>query len=127
MFDDLTPRRRIRSGGERQARDIGEEIGETVEGAVFGPEIMAPVRKAVGLVDGDERETAGLQPNWYALTATSKAATYLPTTGGYLLPEEQYHSGVVLDHCDVFGSISVEAWKLSCLHTTLHGGVPAPE
>src|SRR5437762_4989259 len=62
MFDDLTPRRRIRSGGERQARDIGEEIGETVEGAVFGPEIMAPVRKAVGLVDGDERETAGLQP-----------------------------------------------------------------
>ena len=56
MFDDLRPRRRIRRRGERNARHVGKEVHEAVEGAVFGPEIMAPLRKAVGLVDGDERE-----------------------------------------------------------------------
>ena len=62
MLDDLRPRRRIRRGGERNARHVGEEVHETIEGAVFGPEIMAPLREAVGLVDGDEREARGLQP-----------------------------------------------------------------
>ena len=62
MLDDLRPRRRIRRGGERNARHFGEEVHETVEGAVFGPEIMAPLRNAMGLVDGDDREARGLQP-----------------------------------------------------------------
>ena len=62
MLDDLRPRRRIRRGGERNARHVGEDVREAVEGAVFGPEIMAPLRNAVGLIDGDEREVRGLQP-----------------------------------------------------------------
>ena len=62
MLDDLRPGRRIRRGGERNARHVGEDVREAVECAVFGPEIMAPLRNAVGLVDGDEREARGLQP-----------------------------------------------------------------
>ena len=62
MVDDLRSRRRIRRGGERNARQVGEHVREAGEGAVFGPEIMAPLRKAVGLIDGDEREAGGFQP-----------------------------------------------------------------
>ena len=40
----------------------GKHVREAVEGAVFGPEIMAPLRNAMGLVDGDQREARGFQP-----------------------------------------------------------------
>src|SRR5256885_1225671 len=56
MFDDLCPGWRVCRGGEGNARQAGEDVCEAVEGAVFRPEIMAPLRNAVGLIDGDERE-----------------------------------------------------------------------
>src|SRR3954453_19495981 len=62
MLDDLRPCRRIRRGGERNARQVGEDVREAVEGAIFGPEIMTPLRNAVCLVDGYKRELRRLQP-----------------------------------------------------------------
>ena len=62
MVDDLRSRGRIRRRGERNARQVGEHVHEAGEGAVFGPEIMAPLRKAVGLIDRDEREAGGFEP-----------------------------------------------------------------
>ena len=55
MLEDFRPRRRIRRSCERNTRHAREQVRETVKGAVFGPEIMAPLRKAVSLVDGDKR------------------------------------------------------------------------
>ena len=55
MLDDFRPRRRIRRGCECDARHAREEIRQDIEGTVFGPEIMTPLRKAVRLVDGDQR------------------------------------------------------------------------
>ena len=54
MLDDFGPRRRVRRGCQCDARHAREEVHKTIKSAVFGPEIMAPLRKAVRLVDGDQ-------------------------------------------------------------------------
>ncbi len=44
----------VGGGGDGQARDPGEELGQAAQHAVFGAEVVAPLADAVGLVDGDQ-------------------------------------------------------------------------
>ena len=54
--DDLFARQRIGGGGERDARNARIASLQQRQLEVIGPEIVAPLRHAVRLVDGEERD-----------------------------------------------------------------------
>ena len=58
---DLAVGRGGRGGGEGEARDAGEALGEVAQREVVGPEVVAPLRHAVRLVDRDDAEPAARQ------------------------------------------------------------------
>jgi len=53
-FDDLAARRGIRRRGERDARHGGEAFVQHGQRAVLGAEVVAPLRDAMRLVDGEQ-------------------------------------------------------------------------
>ena len=55
-LDDLAPRRRIGRGGERDARHVGKAFVQDRELPVLRTEIVAPLRDAVRLVNGEQRD-----------------------------------------------------------------------
>ncbi len=55
-LEDLAPRGRIRGGRERNARHVWMARGELAELQVLRSEVVTPLRHAVRLVDGDERD-----------------------------------------------------------------------
>ena len=55
-FDDLGARWRIGGGGECDARHCGKAFVQHRQFAVLGAEIVAPLRYAVRLVDGKQRQ-----------------------------------------------------------------------
>jgi len=59
--DDFAPRRFVCGRGERDARNRRVALGEQGEFDVLRPEIVPPLRHAVGLVDGEEREPRALE------------------------------------------------------------------
>ena len=58
---DLAVGRGRRRRGERHARNARESLGEVAEREVVGPEVVTPLRHAVGFVDRDDAERAALQ------------------------------------------------------------------
>ena len=67
LLHDVVPRHFV--GGRRQRRDrnAGEEIAQPAEVLVFGPEGRAPLRDAVGLVDGEEPDREAGERRQHAL------------------------------------------------------------
>ncbi len=57
-LDDLAPGGRVGRGGQRQARHGREALVQDLELEIVGPEVVAPLRDAVGLVDGEQSEAA---------------------------------------------------------------------
>ena len=57
-MQDVGAGARIRGGGQRDARHAGEAFRQAGERAVFRPELVAPLRDAMRLVDGEQRELA---------------------------------------------------------------------
>jgi hypothetical protein len=55
-LDDLAPGAFVGRRRQRDARHAGEAFRQHRELQVLGPEVVAPLRHAVGLVDGDERQ-----------------------------------------------------------------------
>ena len=54
---DLVARRRVGGGGQRDARHLRESLAQQAELAVFGAEVVAPLRHAVRLVDREQRQS----------------------------------------------------------------------
>ena len=52
----------VGGGGERDERDAGEALAQAAELDVLGPEVVAPLRYAVSLVDREQGERDRLQP-----------------------------------------------------------------
>ena len=50
-----------RGGGEGEARHAGEPLGEGAQREIVGPEVVAPLRHAVRLVDRDDTELSARQ------------------------------------------------------------------
>ena len=67
LVHDVVPRHFV--GGRRQRRDgdAGEEIAQAAEVLVFRPEGRAPLRDAVGLVDGEEPDREAGERRQHAL------------------------------------------------------------
>ena len=59
---DVVARARIGGRGQRHARHAGEVVGQTCQLAIFGAELVAPLRHAVRLVDREQRERQARQP-----------------------------------------------------------------
>src|SRR6266704_1952373 len=59
--DDFAPRGLVGGRGERDARNRRMALGEQRELDVLRPEIVPPLRNAVRLVDGEEREPRALE------------------------------------------------------------------
>ena len=57
-LDDLGARLRIGGGGERNARHLRETLVQHRQLQIFRAEIVAPLRHAMGLVDGEQRDSA---------------------------------------------------------------------
>ena len=77
--DDLRARLRVRGGGERDARHAGEALVQHRELQVLGPEIVAPLRHAVRLVDREQCDLAALQQ---VEEAAASAAARAPRRAG---------------------------------------------
>ena len=60
-FPDVAPRRRIGGGGQRDARHGGKALMQHGELQIFRPEVVAPLRDAVRLVDGEQRQLAAVE------------------------------------------------------------------
>ena len=58
---DLCPGAFVGGGGEGHARDAGERFRQHVKAKVILTEVVSPLRHAVRLVDGDERDLYGAQ------------------------------------------------------------------
>ena len=59
--DDFLPGEIVGGGGERNAWHLRKLVGQTAETDVFGPEVVPPLRNAVGLVDGDQPQPCLMQ------------------------------------------------------------------
>ena len=60
-LDDLLAGTHVGGGGQGDARHMREQLGQLAQLQVFGAEIMAPLRYAVCLVDGEQRNVQPLQ------------------------------------------------------------------
>ena len=61
-MQDVGARARIRGGGQGDARHAGEAFRQAGERAVFRAELVAPLRDAMRLIDGEQRELEMRQP-----------------------------------------------------------------
>ncbi len=59
---DVLARAGVGGGGDRQPGHAGKDLRQAAEVAVLGPEVVAPLADAMGLVDGDEAKRRGAQP-----------------------------------------------------------------
>jgi hypothetical protein len=66
-LDDLVAGGGIGGGGERDARDARPALMQPVELHVFGAEVVPPLRDAVGLVDGEQRDGDAIEQGQEAL------------------------------------------------------------
>ena len=55
-LDDLFAGAHVGGGGQGDARHMREQLGQLAQLQVFRAEVMAPLRHAVGLVDGEQRD-----------------------------------------------------------------------
>jgi hypothetical protein len=55
-LDDFLAGAHVGGGGQGDARHMGEQLGQLAQLQVFGAEIVAPLRYAVGFVDGEQRD-----------------------------------------------------------------------
>ena len=60
-LDDVAAGRRVGGGGEGDARHLRVTGMQDRELQIFRPEVVAPLRDAVGLVDGEERHLAAVE------------------------------------------------------------------
>ena len=60
VVHDVGPGEGVGRGGEGDARHLGETLVQRGQAPVFGPEVVAPLAHAVGLVDGKEAEQPAL-------------------------------------------------------------------
>ena len=83
--DDLLARLLIGGGGERDARHAGEAPCEHRQLDVFGTEVVAPLRHAVRLVDGEQRASARARavPGSAASAAAPAPRTADPVAGAH--------------------------------------------
>ncbi len=58
LRDNVSPRRLVCGGGQRHERDLRKALLQNRQLLIFRPEIMAPLRDAVRLVDGKESKAA---------------------------------------------------------------------
>ena len=56
LGDDLLARALVGRRRQRDARHVRKPLGENLELAVFGPEVVTPLRDAVRLVDREQRQ-----------------------------------------------------------------------
>ncbi|MNF79222.1 hypothetical protein D3C84_614300 [compost metagenome] len=63
---DLLAGAHVRGGGQGDARHLREQLGELTELQVFGAEVVAPLRHAVRLVDGEQGDRQALQEGQHA-------------------------------------------------------------
>ena len=54
-LDDLLARQLVGGRGQRDARHVRKALGDDGQADIFGPEIMAPLRDAMRLVDREQR------------------------------------------------------------------------
>jgi hypothetical protein len=66
-LDDFVAGRLVGGGGERNARHVGPAFVQQVELAVFRAEVVAPLRDAVGLVNGEQGDGAAVEQAQEAL------------------------------------------------------------
>ena len=59
---DVAARRHVGGGGERDGLHVAEAAAHLAEHRVFGPEIVAPLRDAMGLVDGEQVNAGAGEP-----------------------------------------------------------------
>ena len=69
--DDLGAGLRVGGGGQRDARHVGKLLVQHRQLDVLGPEIVAPLRDAMRLVDGEQRDLRGLEQVEACLLYTS--------------------------------------------------------
>ena len=62
LLGDVLARLPVGGGGQRRDRHAAQRLARLGEQAVFGPEIMAPLRDAMGLVDGEPGHAEPAQP-----------------------------------------------------------------
>ena len=93
---DLAPGRRVRGGGERDAWHPGVALVQHREPEVFGPEVVAPLRDAVRLVNGEQRD-AGAAAN--AVEQREGALAHQPLRRD-VEEVEPARAGVALDRPD---------------------------
>ena len=93
---DLAPRRRVRGGGEGDARHAGVAFVQHRELEVFGPEVVAPLGDAVRLVDGEEGD-AGAVAN---AVEQGEGALAHQALRGDVEQVEAARAGAVLDRPD---------------------------
>ncbi len=61
-LQDVGTRARIGGRGQRHARHAGEAVRQTRQLAIFGAELVAPLRHAMRLVDREQRQRQARQP-----------------------------------------------------------------
>ena len=61
-MQDVGAGARIGGGGQRDARHAGKAVRQTCQLAIFGAELVAPLRDAMRLVDREQRERQARQP-----------------------------------------------------------------
>ena len=66
--------RRIGGGGQRDARHLRAALVQQGQFAVFGPEIVAPLRDAMRLVDGEQGDPAAIEQRQEAFGAAGAPA-----------------------------------------------------
>ena len=58
LLFDVCPGARIRGGGQGDARYLRKQLVQTIQFLVIGTEVMAPLRHAMRLIDGEQRQLA---------------------------------------------------------------------
>ena len=67
LVHDVDPGHLVGRGRQRRDRDAGEELAQAAQVLVFRAEGRAPLRDAVGLVDGEERDRQAGEGRQHAL------------------------------------------------------------
>ena len=107
-LDDVVAGERVGGGRQRHARDAGEELGDAGQFAIFGPEVVAPLAEAMGLVDGKERnvdagqqlgEAGCRQPLGRHIEQVELAAREPAAHLGRLLGRQRRVEGLGIDAC----------------------------
>ena len=84
LADDLLARALVGRGRERDARHVRKALGEHLELAILGAEVVSPLRDAVRLVDGEQRQLGAGQQRQRAILQQplGRDVEDVETTGG---------------------------------------------